>query len=116
MTASEILTKLRENGIALKTHGARLFFFDGSGKMTPALKAQVRTHKPQIIDLVRAPKQEIINRVAQGFDLLTHQEFTNRFLILMRAWREGIIDDPLRDEGLEFLLDHWDYAKQTWPQ
>ena len=64
-------------------------------------------------------KQSIIDLVAADFKdgrYLSDQEFTDRYMVLMRAYRDGVIDEQMRDEGLEFLLDYWDYAKQNRPQ
>lgn len=64
-------------------------------------------------------KQAVVDLVTANFkdgQYLSDQEFTDRYMVLMRAYRNGIIDEQMRDEGLEFLLDHWDYAKQNRPQ
>ena len=64
-------------------------------------------------------KQSIIDLVAADFkdgQYLSDQEFTDRYMVLMKAYRKGVIDEQMRVEGLEFLLDHWDYAKQNRPQ
>jgi hypothetical protein len=71
--------------------------------------------KPQ---LALQDREAVINAVAEGFPVdrwLTDQEFSDRYMALMQAYRNGIIDDQLKDEGLEFLLDHWQSGKQERP-
>ena len=36
----------------------------------------------------------------------------DEYKTLMQAYRNGRINDQLKDEGLEFLLDHWEHEKQ----
>lgn len=55
-------------------------------------------------------KEAMIEVVAEGLPVdrwLTDQEFSDRYMALMQAHRNGVIDDQLKDKGLEFLLDHW---------
>jgi hypothetical protein len=64
-------------------------------------------------------KDAAIKAVARGVPvtrLLGSQEFTDRYLTLMRAWRDGCLDDEGKDAGLDFLLDHQDdtEAKAYW--
>jgi hypothetical protein len=67
--------------------------------------------KPQV---VLQDREAVIEAAAKGLPVdrwLTDQEFSDRYMALMQAYRDGIIDEQLKDEGLKFLLDHWQHEK-----
>jgi hypothetical protein len=76
-----------------------------------------------LIDTLKSNKAGIIRNLAvqqvakPGADpttyILSHDEFTERYLMLMQAHRTGRIDDQTKSDGLEFLLDHWDGASDA---
>lgn len=87
--------------------------------MTPELLQEVKRLKSGLLNILQVEQalgqRQVIHRVAEGLQrdrLLSNEEFTERYMILMRAHRNGTIDDRLRDEGLELLLDHWESARQ----
>ena len=112
MTTQELLTTLRNRGVVLSVaSGCQLRCNAPRGVLTMELKTLLEKQKPQIIELVRTSKQDVIRAIASpgsnpnGY--LNSHEFTDRYLALMKAWRNGVIDDKTKDEGLDFLLDYW---------
>jgi len=62
-----------------------------------------KTHKARLL------KQALLDQVTtiDTRRFLSNVEFTQRYMILMRGYRSGIITEKTKDEGLMFLLNIW---------
>ncbi len=118
ITVNELLRECQNKNITLFVQGERLGYDAPKGAMNDELRNLISRHKPELIKIFRddsAPqkKQAVINAVTANFGYrLSHEDFTRRYLILMKAWRSGVIDDQMKDQGLDFLLDHWKGSRQ----
>ena len=117
-TAEAVLQKCESKGVILRVDGENLKYKAPPGAMTEDLRDAIASHKPELIKTLQGKttpetKQAVVNAITVGFgDWLSDEDFTRRYMILMKAWRNGIIDDQARDEGLDFLLDYWKGLKQ----
>lgn len=112
MTPLELFEDLKAGGITLRVDGDKLRCRATEGVITPELRVVIAEHKAALIKVLTESQinKEIIEAVVTGIGSdggLNGEEFTRRYLILMRAHQAGDIDDELRDQGIEFLLDHW---------
>jgi hypothetical protein len=104
-TAIELLEQLDNIGVAVKVEAGELLMKGPTKDIPKDLWQRLHKHKLDVI------QQVVIREVAQhGKNMtryVTDQEFTDRILILNRACQDGAIDKTIRDQGLEFLLQHW---------
>ena len=113
MTPLELYQDLKARGITLRLagNGDKLRCRAAEDVITPELQAIITEHKAALIKLLADPQtnEEIIEVVSGDISSrgLNSEEFTRRYLILTQAYRAGVINDQLLDQGIEFLLDHW---------
>lgn len=117
-TVEGVLKKCESKGVILRVDGENLKYKAPPGTMTEDLRDAITTHKSELVKILQdgtppGTKQAVVEAVTTNFEgWLSNEDFTHRYLILMKAWRNGTIDDQTRDEGLDFLLDHWKGSKQ----
>jgi hypothetical protein len=116
MNPEELVNQLRAKGVILSAHDGQIHYWAPEGVLTQNVKAALKRHKPQVMRIINTARQSIINQVTRCGShpcrSLSDQEFTERYLILIKAWQNGVIDDRSKDEGLDFLLDHWRLNRQ----
>lgn len=103
MNVETVLKECQAKGISLSTDGENLKYRAPAGTVTEALKNQIQTYKPELL-------RHLIIDTVTDFDtrrFLTNQEFTQRYMILMRGYRSGIINERTKDEGISCLLNIW---------
>jgi len=110
MKTDDLYNTLKQQGIDFQIEGAQLKLKAPKGVLSTEILETVREHKPAIMNLVS--REVVIQRVvtSKGWppcEWLNDEEFTARYMALMSAWRERRIDTDMKDEGLEFLLRHW---------
>ncbi|MDQ3730680.1 MAG: hypothetical protein M3329_01625 [Pseudomonadota bacterium] len=49
MSAAELLTDLALHGITLETDGGTLRYYAVEGALTPAVREQIKAHKPELL-------------------------------------------------------------------
>lgn len=112
-TVEGVLKECESKGVVLHVDGEYLKYKAPPGVMTEDLRDAIASHKTKLIRILQGrttpeTKQAVVDAITVGFgDWLSDREFTKRYLVLMKAWRSGVIDDQTRDQGLDFLLDHW---------
>jgi hypothetical protein len=117
-TVEGVLKECESKSVILHVDGENLKYKAPPGAMTEDLRDAIASHKPKLIKILQGKttqgtKQAVVDAITVGFEgWLSDQDFTRRYLILMRAWRNGVIDDQTKDQGLGFLLDHWKGSRQ----
>ncbi len=101
----ELLDELRGRGVAVRVEGGELLIKDPGGKVTKGLRKKLRRHKSEVITQITI--DEVARPGAHKNRRLNDDEFTEKYLILMKAWRTGFIDTDMKDSGLDFLLGNW---------
>jgi len=101
----DLLSKLENIGVPVKVSGNQLLVNDPDGKVDSSLRSQLREHKDNLIRHIVIT--EVSSPGSSSCSPLGNQEFSNRYLTLIRAYRNGVIDTATRDKGLYFLLEHW---------
>jgi len=120
---AELLEDLRTKGVVFSLHeGGRLHFSAPEGLITPELLQEVKRLKSSLLSILEAERAlsqtHVVHRVAVGLPThrcLSDEEFTERYMIIVRAHRAGMINATVRNGGLGFLLDHWDHGDRQGP-
>jgi len=73
MTSAQILSDIRQNGIELKVEDAKLLF-RSARSVSPDLRAAIRTHKTEIMELLQKPTSPVdlekLEELEKGFTCL----------------------------------------------
>jgi hypothetical protein len=102
-TATDLLETLQTLGVGVKHENGQLMINDTAGNVTADLRERLRQHKNAIM------AELVLSEVKRPDNAwLDNDEFTRRYLILMRAYRNGSLDANAKDRGLSYLLNHWD--------
>jgi len=51
-----------------------------------------------------------VGRPGKG-TFLTPREFTDRYMVLMKAHRSSLVDETVKDQGLDFLIDYFRFER-----